>query len=703
MFYTYAFKKTNYSPLLFIILFFFSLHGNAQSPAIDSLKLLLKGNPTLALKANIYNELAWETYTESYNLSYAYADSAIQTARSLSDKAILSKAYMRASEALEALGKLTPATAYVDSSLTIATNANDRINIARAENRNAALQRQLKNLNQGLKHARRAVAIYSGLKMPDNYATAMNILANIFKDRTEYDSSIFYYDRSLQIRRERNQAGAIAESLLNLGDLYWEMGNAVRAFQYNRESLRIYQSLGWDNQTAKVLMNMGNVHYDLDDLDSSDYYNQKSLEIRESNDELTHQAHFNFNNLGNIEMARNNLAGAKEYHNKAYKYRKEKGLNQLYLSELNLGNIERLNQRYSEAERYYESALAKIDSLGIIDQYPEILLWLSSVSSALDKNAIAQKYLNRYNYVLKEINKKISKANNLEGDLKDARYKVQYNEVVKAKQQITIYALIGGLVLLVLLFFVIIRLSQMRNKNLQIKQNEALQREKIQQLIKEKEIDAMNAMVEGQENERLRIARDLHDRLGGTLSIVKMHFKSVEESIEALKETSVKQYKEANDLLDEACEEVRKIAHDMSSGVLMKFGLVAALKDLKATVEATGQLNMNFLEIGLQERLDYEYEINIYRIIQELITNTLKHAKASEMTIQLYRKDDRLSIVVEDDGIGFNQKEKQKEGGMGIANIDSRVQRFEGEMNIDSGKGAGTTITIDLPINSEKL
>jgi signal transduction histidine kinase len=264
------------------------------------------------------------------------------------------------------------------------------------------------------------------------------------------------------------------------------------------------------------------------------------------------------------------------------------------------------------------------------------------------------------------------------------------------------YSLLGGLLLISLLFFTLLRISQLKNRNLIIKQSQDKQKQRIKELIKEKELEAINAMMEGQENERTRIARDLHDRLGGTLSIVKMHFKSVEESIEVLKEKNVKQYKEANNLLDEACNEVRKIAHDMTSGVLMKFGLLAALEALKETVEKADRLKLNLIDIGLEDRLSYAYEINIYRIIQELLTNTVKHANASEMNIQLFRKQQSLSIVVDDNGVGFNTEDKAIPKGIGLKNIESRVHKFNGEINIDSGKGAGTTITIDLPLNEEK-
>ena len=184
------------------------------------------------------------------------------------------------------------------------------------------------------------------------------------------------------------------------------------------------------------------------------------------------------------------------------------------------------------------------------------------------------------------------------------------------------------------------------------------------------------------------------------LSMVKLHFKSVEENIQSIKENNLAMYSKANNLLDEACEEVRKIANDLTSGVLNKFGLIPALNSLKESIEGTGQLKIEVLVFGFDEnRLEYNIEINLYRIIQELISNILKHAKASEVSIQLLKKEKRLNIVVEDNGIGFDVNQTKNKKGMGLKNIESRVDSLNGEFNIDSGKGSGTTITIDIPLN----
>jgi two-component system, NarL family, sensor kinase len=120
---------------------------------------------------------------------------------------------------------------------------------------------------------------------------------------------------------------------------------------------------------------------------------------------------------------------------------------------------------------------------------------------------------------------------------------------------------------------------------------------------------------------------------------------------------------------------------------------------LQESIVATGQLNIEVLDFGFDDnRLEYAIEINLYRIIQELISNILKHSKASEVSIQLLKKVARLNIVVEDNGIGFDIDQIKNKKGMGLKNIESRVDSLKGEFNIDSGKGAGTTITIEIPV-----
>lgn len=208
----------------------------------------------------------------------------------------------------------------------------------------------------------------------------------------------------------------------------------------------------------------------------------------------------------------------------------------------------------------------------------------------------------------------------------------------------------------------------------------------------------ITAMLEGQEAERKRIATDLHDRLGSMLATVKLYFNSVEENIALHKNENREQYEKANLLLDEACDEVRKISHDLASNILVKEGLLAALEELKETVSKSNRIKMNLLAFGLNSRLNAQKEIILFRIVQELTGNALKHSGAKNLTVQLNRVDTNLNLIVEDDGKGFDPEIALKKNGMGLKNLHERVHKLNGKVNIDSQEGKGSTIIIDLSI-----
>ena len=220
--------------------------------------------------------------------------------------------------------------------------------------------------------------------------------------------------------------------------------------------------------------------------------------------------------------------------------------------------------------------------------------------------------------------------------------------------------------------------------------NEEIKNQRIRDLEKNQKINSMRAMVEGQEAERLRIARDLHDSLGGLLSSVKMHFAG-------LKGSDNESFSKVDSLIDDSCNELRRVAHNMMPDALIKFGLVNALEDLAGKLEADGKLSINIQGIGMNYRLERSTEIAIYRIIQELLSNVIKHAGASEVLVQLAQHGHQLNIIVEDDGSGIAHGRK-KVNGMGLKNVESRVSYLNGRIEYDSSDKSGTTVTIDVPV-----
>ncbi len=715
--FTYSFGKSNYSPLWTFILYILFFHADLQAQTyaqkqdsiaqifIDSLSLVRDN----AQRIHLFNEISWTLKSSSPEKAISFARSAVTLAKKTGDQKQLATAYNRLGIVEGKRSEFRKAIIYYDSALVIEEATSNQSGIARASNQLAAAYRSIGSPYEAITYSKRAVKSLEVLDKQKNLATALVVMANTYKDLAKYDSSLIYLNRSLDIRTEIKDTVGIAQSLLGLGSLYDVMNNHPKSLEFNKKSFRLYESLKRRAQMAKALTNIGNAHLGMDQSDSAETSYLMSLQLKLQLGDSIGIAP-GYNNLGKVYELRGEYVKAQKFITKAVGIYRKYEDPRLLESYFNLGNLARFQSKNTLALTYYFEALKMTDSLQSIKRHPHILKAISEVYTKTNQFEEAIKYENRYSEVQQEITADQIRLGNLELAIQEERSKSRFlqseqdrQKLALDKQRIIIASLAGAIVLLALLFFTILRISRLRAKNELIKKNEDLQQQRIKELIREKELEAINAMVEGQESERLRIARDLHDRLGGTLSIVKMHFKSVEESIEDLKEKNVKQYKEANNLLDEACDEVRKIAHDMASGVLMKFGLIPALNALKETVETAGQLKLNLIDIGLEERLSYHYEINIYRVIQELLTNTLKHAKAKEMSVQLFRKEESLSIVVEDDGRGFDPDDKTVAEGIGLKNIESRVYKFDGEMTIDSGKGAGTTITIDLPLNEDKL
>ncbi len=225
-------------------------------------------------------------------------------------------------------------------------------------------------------------------------------------------------------------------------------------------------------------------------------------------------------------------------------------------------------------------------------------------------------------------------------------------------------------------------------------QQEQLHIKEVEELLKDQEIKSINAVLEGQEGERVRIAKDLHDRLGSMLTTVKWSFDGYLEGSTDRQDLAPLQ--KANRMLDDAYQEVRRISHDMVSGVLTKFGLVPAVEELCNAINASRRLEAKLVVFGMEERPDNQVEITLYRVIQELMSNILKHAKASTVTIQISRIEDELNVTVEDDGQGFDPAAVKS--GMGLKNIEARVRGINGSVFFDTGKGNGTSVLIEVPV-----
>ena len=223
-----------------------------------------------------------------------------------------------------------------------------------------------------------------------------------------------------------------------------------------------------------------------------------------------------------------------------------------------------------------------------------------------------------------------------------------------------------------------------------------LHAQRVDELMHQQEIKAINAMLEGQEKERDRVAKDLHDRLGSMLSAIKHQVGALEHEVQLVRADQGTQYTKVNRMLDEAVGEVRRISHDMIAVTLSRFGLSKALEDLCDTVRLNGRLAVELRVFGLEQRMDRALEIVVYRMVQELVSNVLKHAQATELSVNVTREPGRLSVMVIDDGKGFDPQGQVS--GIGLGNVRARASAIGAVVRVDSTPGKGTTVSVECPI-----
>lgn len=275
-------------------------------------------------------------------------------------------------------------------------------------------------------------------------------------------------------------------------------------------------------------------------------------------------------------------------------------------------------------------------------------------------------------------------AQNRAQDILSFKNEISYKEKINNYYVALIFVFL--LLLLLLLYAYKQRSKSMRqNKELY---NFALDKER-----QASKISTLTAMLEGQEQERGRLARDLHDGLGGLLSSTKITLSQLTDKIAS----PVKSDMQKSLLqLDTAVEELRRVAHNLMPDLLQRYGLQEALQDYAARM-SNDQLDIDVQFLHYTNQLTKEKQLLVYRIIQELVNNCIKHAKPKQIIIQIVEESDTYSITVEDDGQGFDIKQVKGNQSAGLHNIQSRIDFLKGKFNIHSEIELGTSVEIEFP------
>ncbi|RLD44549.1 MAG: hypothetical protein DRI86_07240 [Bacteroidetes bacterium] len=505
---------------------------------------------------------------------------------------------------------------------------------------------------------------------------------------------------------------------LNIGNIYNLNNDYDNAYIEYKKSIDYYLKGNTKKPPHIAYTNIGTLFLNKNELDSALFYFNKSLSIVNHKKKYEYTISGLYSNIGLIFKKKHQYDSALTYFNKSLLLRKKIGYKIGEVNtKTNIGITYIDMKKYSKAKKILHKALEFTKENNMAETTKEIYLGLSVIAENTNNYKQAFQYNQLYNLYKDSINsievtKKISEykekyeAEKKDREIVDLQKEAQLQQLEKEKQIIENkrqrYINISLIILAVLLFIIIFavqryfKLKTKSSKELMIRKDQ-INKQKIIDLVKNSEVNSINSFMEGQEKERSRIATELHDRLGSLLSTVKLHFSSIEAAYSNDNEEK-ESFSFALDLLDNSVQEVRSISHNLSKGILTQFGLVAAVENLRDTINAAGKIQIKLIKAGPKTKLTSETEIELFRIIQELVTNAIKHSKSKEIFVQLISDNEGLNIFVEDYGVGFDMK-KLKSKGIGLKNLKMRVDNIGGIYHYESSLGKGTSIIIEIKNN----
>jgi len=508
-----------------------------------------------------------------------------------------------------------------------------------------------------------------------------------------------------KICEETDNKIGITSASTNIGNCFKQIDDHDKALEY---FLPAYDHLMSISDTIPKLIalctNIGVSYIKKGERELGKDYIIQSLEVAEKNDRYLNIC-LSSNNLATYLIEDNNLPEAKKYLDRSLVLSKEKELWREYISALKTMGLYYLKSKnYEQSIGYLSQALdtAKEKNISSLDKSIYDNLYKANQGRGDYKKALNNLLIVnelKDSIFSKEKAKEIQELNiQYETALKEAEITKQESQIQKIKSRQSLLSISSGLLgLLAVSIFLFMR-KIMKTKSKIADQEALLQTQKISQLQKEKKILAMNAMIEGQEAERMRIAKDLHDGLGGLLSTVKARLTNINTEVKKIESYNI--YEKTTSMVDEACDEVRRISHNLLPGALRLDGLKTAAQQLGEELDEAHPFDVTVEVIGFEGKMDETKEIFLYRIIQEATNNIIKYADAKNVLIQLSETEDEYHLIIEDDGKGFDIDKTMEGTGLGLKSIRSRVEHLRGELDISGTIGEGSTLTIHIPKTS---
>lgn len=684
--------------------------------------------------------LMFLTSENSAAQDYGKTDSLRQIVSGLNDNQQKADQLLLLAQAFYDNRALDSAVYYNEKAFLLSNTINYKAGEAEAVYKRGLIQNRLSNYNDAITSFRHYIVLIKQLNDNKGLGKGYLNLANLLKKQGNTDSAFYYYHESLSLNSILNDTLRYIAIYNALGNLYQDAKSQYdSAADYYLKTIHLCKESGRENLLGKVYDNLGKTFTRLREYDQANKYLELALENNRLNNDSQSMA-LNLTNIGNNYAEQDKFSQALESYDQAsrllepfgeiqekidlynnyavvykntgkydlalknyYKalefYRSQKLAEGTMIALKNIGDINKRLKKYDLALTYYDSSLAiaqstgyKNNELDIIQSVSQTYFLSGNFKKAyelqsdfmmlhdsifdLDKTRLINELTLKYEKEQDQARILALEKDNLEKDLNLQHRTSQRNAYLYA-----------GITIIALALFLFLYIHQKRVKDRIIAQ------QRIHQLEEEKKLMAAKLLVEGQEEERKRIATELHDGLGVLLSATKMQFSTILDTSPGNEEI----IKKATKMLEQASGDVRKISHNMMPGLLTKLGLYEAVEDLFEDINDHEKLKARCLIAEDLKRFPENQEIMLYRIIQEMVNNTLKYAEAKNILLEIRVHNDMLDIIYTDDGKGFEVEKMLESKSIGLKSIQSRVNFLNGKLALDSKPGAGVKYEIRIP------
>lgn len=561
-------------------------------------------------------------------------------------------------------------------------------------------------------------------------------LGSSFVFETNYPEAIKFYQQALTIAEETSLWSEVAHINNNLGVIYNEIGNYKTAYLYLSEALINYEKSGIREKKTGALNNIGLIYLNLKNYEKARSFFNRALDssIQPRDTILIVSV---LNNIALSYLNENNHSLALSHLRNAIELSTE--VNNKYglcISYQLMGNIYLQLDQTAKAFNAYQQSIDIADSTNLTYQLSSARLGIAGVllkqgkineatgiASRVMKEAEAQNSLG----LKSSVHQVLSDIYEQSGDFSKSLH--HYKEHIKAQQEVVNQTIIHQVYDIELSHLDEVNKTQkleLEKKELAISKTNNLlffisltfillliglyllytnrrhrQEVKFQKTVIELNAKKSLAALEAELQERKRIGQELHDSLGHLLSLSGLYTSMLDQRKDIAEVKRQELLESLRRTIDEAFNEVRTISHNLAPSLLSERGLKGALKSISDRVNQGTGLVMSFDTYGLNGKMDYLTENTLFRTIQEIVNNTIKHSGATRLFIQITEGNNEISLIAEDNGKGFDLSNVDEHSGSGLSHMKSRIENLNGTIDIDSSPGRGTIISILIPLSHD--